>query len=63
MEREERYKRSAARDMREVNRDSIIFLLLLDTGQKVIPIFSELQVLGNLSSQLFFILYFPSIIL
>ena len=44
------------------NNDSIIFLLLLGIGQKVILEFSELQVFGYLSRPSFFILYCPSVI-
>ena len=39
------------------NKDNIIFLLFLDTRQKVVLGFSELQVFGYLSSPSFFILY------
>ena len=48
MEREERSERMMMRGMvearREMNMNSIVFLLLLDRGQKIIPGFSELQV-------------------
>ena len=44
------------------NRDSVVFLFLLDTGQKVVLGFGELQVFGYLSSPSFFILDYPSIV-
>lgn len=50
MKRVEQSERSATRGVaearREVNRDSIVFLLLSDTEQKVVSEFSELQILG-----------------
>ena len=67
MEREVRSERSAVRGMvearKEVNRDSIVFLLLLNTELKVVSEFSELQVFGYLSTPSFFILYCPLVIL
>ena len=44
------------------NRNNIVFLFLLDIGQKVVLRFSEFQVFEYLSSPLFFILYCSSII-
>ena len=65
MKREAQFERSAMKGIaelrREVNWDSIIFLLLLDTKQKVVPGFSELQIFGYLLSSSFFVLYCPSI--
>ena len=61
MEREERSERFTARDMakarREVNKDSIVFILLLNIGQKVVSGFSELQVFEYLPSSSFFIFF------
>ena len=43
---------------KECHRDNIVFLLLLDIGQKVVLGFSALQVFGYLSSSLFLSLYY-----
>lgn len=66
MGREEKSERSTTRGVAkmrmELNRDNIVFLLLLYTGQKVVLRFSDLQIFGYLFRPSSFILHCPSIV-
>ena len=63
MEREERSERFAAMGVaearREANRDNIVFLLFLDTEQKVVPNLVSYKFFLYFSNPSFFILYCP----